>query len=186
MYFVLFLIILLIGSVIVIYNSFVRLKNQANNAWEDINVQLKRRHDLIPNLVETVKGYATHEKTIFEDVTSLRAKATQLNDVKESSDTENQLAGAIKTIFAVAESYPLLKADTNFRQLQTQLAEIEDQIQYSRRYYNAVVRDMNTKRQMFPSNIIGNLFGFKELSYFQVNEDERSAIKVEFKGEQNK
>jgi LemA protein len=173
------LVVLIIGSIIVGYNSLVKLKNQAKNAWEDINVQLKRRHDLIPNLVETVRGYASHEKTIFEDVASLRAKATQLDSVKESSETETQLAGAIKTIFAVAESYPLLKADTNFRQLQTQLAEIEDQIQYSRRYYNAVVRDMNTKCQMFPSNIIAGFFGFKELPYFQVNDDERSAVKVD-------
>lgn len=163
---------------IVTYNGFVSLRNRARNAWADIDVQLKRRHDLIPNLVETVKGYASHEKAVFEDVARLRSRAMELERVDDRAGTETQLAGAIKSLFAVAESYPELRADRNFRELQSQLTVIEDHIQYARRYYNAVVRDLNTKREVFPSGMVGAAFGFGKLPYFQVEEEERDAIDV--------
>jgi len=161
------------------YNSFASLRNRARNAWADIDVQLKRRHDLIPNLVATVQGYASHEKSVFEDVARLRAKAIQSGNINEIAGSESDLSGAIKSIFAVAESYPQLKADASFRDLQTQLSETENNIQYARRYYNAVVRDMNTKSEMFPSGIIGSWFGFGRMEYFQVADEERENVQID-------
>jgi len=162
------------------YNKLVSLRNRARNAWADIDVHLKRRHDLVPNLVATVKGYASHEKSVFEDVARLRSRAMEVSQVEERAGTEGELATAIKSLFAVAESYPDLRADRNFRQLQSQLAEIEDKIQYARRYYNAVVRDMNTMREMFPSSLIAGAFNFERLPYFQAEGDEREPVRTDF------
>ncbi|HEY3297738.1 MAG TPA: LemA family protein [Armatimonadota bacterium] len=171
---------LIVGYVVVTYNAFIGLRIRGRNAWADIDVQLKRRHDLVPNLVATVEGYAAHEKGVFENVTRLRSQAMGLQGAEQTADTEAQLSTAIKSIFAVAESYPALKADQNFRDLQTQLAEIENNIQSARRYYNAVVRDFNTKRELFPSNIIGGIFGFGRLPYFQIDDDERQPVSAKF------
>ncbi|MDO8682729.1 MAG: LemA family protein [Armatimonadota bacterium] len=172
---------LIVIWVVATYNGFVTLRNRANNAWADIDVQLKRRHDLVPNLVETVKGYAGHEKGVLENVTKFRSMAMQAQSAEERAESENMLTAALKTLFAVAENYPQLKADQNFRDLQAQLAELEDQIQMARRYYNAIVRDLNTKREMFPSNIIANMFGFTQMEYFQIeNEEEREPVQVKF------
>jgi len=178
MWMLIFLIAFVLAYVAVTYNAFVSLRNRARNAWADIDVQLKRRHDLVPNLVATVRGYAAHEKSVFEDVTRLRARAMELQRTEDRGAAEADFAGAIRSLFAVAENYPDLRADRNFRELQTQLAEIEDHIQYARRYYNAVVRDLNTKREMFPSSLIGSLFGFEREAYFQVEEDERAPVGV--------
>lgn len=168
----------ILAYLILTYNGLVSLRNRARGAWSDIDVQLKRRYDLVPNLVATVKGYASHEQGVFEDVARLRAHAMGSEGSKEREGAEAQLSGAIKTLFAVAESYPELKADASFRDLQKQLTEIEDNIQYARRYYNAVVRDLNTKCEMFPSSLVANSFGFKQMEYFQVGEDERGPVQV--------
>jgi len=181
--------VILIGIVVlyvvVTFNSFISLRNRSRNAWADIDVQLKRRHDLVPNLVAVVQGYASHEKSIFEDVARLRSRAMGLQNTEERAGTESQLAGAIKSIFAVAEAYPDLKADKNFRELQAQLAEVEDHIQYARRYYNAVVRDLNTKREMFPSSVIAGMAGVQPLPYFQVADEEREAVRIDMTEETN-
>lgn len=164
------------------YNRLISLRNRARNAWADIDVQLKRRHDLIPNLVAVVQGYAAHEKSTLEDIARLRAKAESMSRVDEIGGAETELTSALRTLFAVAESYPSLRADANFRELQTQITDIENNIQYARRYYNAVVRDFNTLREIFPSNVIAALFGFEKLPYFQIEDDERNPIKTEFNG----
>ncbi len=177
-------VVLLATYVVATYNSFVSLRNRARAAWSDIDVQLRRRYDLVPNLVETVKGYAAHEKAVFEDTTRLRSQAISAEGAAGKSGVESQFTGAIKSLFAVAESYPELRADQNFRQLQSQLSEIEDTIQYARRYYNAVVRDLNTKLEVFPSNIVGSGFGFSRLEYFQAEGDERAPVKVDLGGTQ--
>jgi len=170
-----------VAYVIATYNGFVALRNRGRNAWADIDVQLKRRHDLVPNLVEIVKGYAGHERNVFENVTKLRSEAMQAQTPESRGQAENMLTSALKSLFAVAESYPQLKADENFRQLQSQVAEIEDQIQLSRRYYNAVVRDLNTKREMFPSNLIAGWFAIAQMEFFQIeDESEREPVKVDF------
>jgi len=171
---------IILGFVVLTYNSLVSLRIQASTAWSDIDVQLKRRHDIVPNLVATVQGYASHEKSVFEDVARLRSQAMQLEGAEQSSQTEAQFTQAIKSLFAVAESYPELKADENFRNLQTQLTEIEDTIQSARRYYNAVVRDFNIKREVFPSNLIGDIFHFARLSYFQIEDDECEPVPAKF------
>ena len=168
-------IILIIVGVIVlafiaIYNGLVRLNVRTDEAWSDINVQLKRRYDLIPNLVETVKGYAKHEKSVFEDVTKARAEALSAKGIAEKGKAENQLEGALKSIFAVAEAYPELKANENFAQLQSELTDTEDKIQASRRFYNANVREMNIAVQSFPRNIIANMLGFKKRDLFDLEE----------------
>lgn len=168
----------ILAYLIATFNTFVSLRNRARNAWADIDVQLKRRHDLVPNLVATVQGYAAHEKGVLEDVARLRARAMELDKREDRSVTEAELAGSIRTLFAVAESYPELRADRNFRDLQKQLTEIEDHIQYARRYYNAVVRDMNIKCEVFPSNLIASVFGFSPLPYFQIEEDEREPVDI--------
>jgi LemA protein len=153
------------------YNGLVRLNQRADEAWSDITVQLKRRYDLIPNLVNTVKGYATHEKSVFEDVTKARSQAMQAQGPAETAKAENQFSQTLKSLFAVAENYPQLKASDNFQQLQDELTDTEDKIMASRRFYNGVVRDFNTKRKVFPTNIFANMLGFKkDKEYFELDE----------------
>jgi LemA protein len=166
--------------VIGIYNGFIKLKNLCDNAWSDVDVQLKRRYDLIPNLVNTVKGYAKHEKQLFENVTKARAEATTAKTPGEQSKAENMLTSTLRQLFAVAENYPELKANTNFLNLQDNLSQIEGDIQNARRYYNAVVRDNNIKVESFPSNIIASIFNFKKREFFEMEEGERAVPKVEF------
>ena len=168
------------------YNRFVRLTNQTKEAWADIDVQLKRRYDFIPNLIETVKGYAAHEQGTFDKVTEARTRAItaeQSGNPAEVTKAENFLAGALKSVFAVAEAYPDLKANQNFLSLQQELSDTENKIQAARRFYNGNVRDLTTALQAFPSNIIGSTFGFKPAEYFDLDEGERAArepIKVSF------
>ncbi len=170
--------------VIASYNHFVRMVMRVKEAWADIDVQLKRRYDLIPNLVETVKGYATHEKTAFENVTAARARAMDAGGVEEKGKAENQLTGTLKTLFAVAEAYPDLKANQNFLDLQNQLTDTEDKIQAARRFYNGNVRDLNTALQSFPGNIIAELFRFEPREFFALDDAEaaaaRNPVKVQF------
>ncbi|NCQ54099.1 hypothetical protein COV88_03435 [Candidatus Saccharibacteria bacterium CG11_big_fil_rev_8_21_14_0_20_41_19] len=155
------------------YNSLVTLRVRVDEAWSDITVQLKRRLDLIPNLVETVKGYAKHESGVFEEVTRARANALNAKGVKETAATENQFEGVLKSLFAVSEAYPDLKANQNFIELQQELVDTEDKIQASRRFYNGGVRDLNTKIQMFPSNIVAKMFGFISREFFELGEAEQ-------------
>ena len=171
------IVILLVALVMVTYNNLVRLNERVNEAWSDITVQLKYRADLIPNVVETVKGYAKHEKSAFEDVTKARAAVMGAKDVKGAAEAERSLEGALSKIFAIAEAYPELKANTNFQQLQLQLQDVEDKIQAARRFYNAGAKELNAKVQMFPSNIINNMFGhFEKREYFEVPESEKATI----------
>lgn len=155
--------------VVALYNSFVSLNTRSEEAWSDIDTQLKRRYDLIPNLVETVKGYAAHEQKTFETVTKWRTASMNASSPAEKAQAENQLGGVLKTLFAVAESYPELKANQNFMKLQDSLREIEDHIQNSRRYYNAVVRDLNIAIASFPGNLVAGRFGFKPREFFELN-----------------
>jgi LemA protein len=171
----------LVLILIVMYNGLVRLRVQCDNAWSDIDVQLKRRYDLIPNLVETVKGYAGHEKGTLEAVVQARNSAMAAQGPAAKADAENMLTGALRQIFALSEAYPQLRAVESFTQLQTTLNNLEDVIQNARRYYNAVVRDLNTKIQVFPSNIIASMFNFKPREFFEVSAPaERDAPKVSF------
>ena len=159
------------------YNGLVRLNVRANEAWSDITVQLKRRADLIPNLINTVKGYATHEKSVFEDVTAARAATVSAQTPNEAAKAEGDFQKTLKSLFAVAEAYPDLKANQNFLDLQAQLTDTEDKIQASRRFYNGVVRDFNTKRKVFPTNIFANMLGFKQdKEFFEVDEAENATI----------
>src|SRR5438477_481885 len=172
---------LLVIFLISMYNSLVRLKIQCDNAWADIDVQLKRRYDLIPNLVETVKGYAAHEKETLEAVISARNRAMTATSPAEKAEAENMLSGALKSLFALAEAYPQLRAIESFTSLQNSLSQIEDTVQNARRYYNAVVRDLNTKIEQFPTNVFANLLGFKERQFFEVTTAaEREVPKVSF------
>ena len=168
--------------IIGIYNRLVTLRQRLKNAWAQIEVQLKRRYDLIPNLVSTVKGYAAHEKETFEKVTQARNMAIQAKDVSEQAGAENMLSGALKTLFAVAESYPELKADANFRQLQEELANTEGKIAFSRQFYNDTVMTYNTTIQQFPTVLLAGMFGFHKEDYFNLDEEAaaREAVKVEF------
>ncbi|HMI09551.1 MAG TPA: LemA family protein [Candidatus Saccharimonadales bacterium] len=152
------------------YNGLVTLKIRVDEAWSDITVQLKRRLDLIPNLVNSVKGYAAHESGVFEKVTEARANALNAKGVKETAEAENMFEGALKSLFAVAEAYPDLKANQNFLQLQQELVDTEDKIQASRRFYNGGVRDLNTKIQVFPNNVFAGMLGFKEREFFEVED----------------
>ncbi len=166
---------------IAVYNGLVKLKNQCEEAWSSIDVQLKRRHDLIPNLVETVKGYASHEKETLTKVVEARNMAMQQSGgIEKRAEAENFLTGTLKSLFALSESYPQLKANENFLQLQNSLNEIEDNIQNARRYYNAVVRDLNTKIESFPSNIIAGMFNFTKKEYFEMDKSEREPVAVKF------
>lgn len=165
------------------YNRLIALVNRAEEAWSDIDVQLKRRYDLIPNLVETVKGYMTHEAGTLEKVTQARTQAMGAQSVAQHAEAENMLTGALKTLFAVAESYPDLKANTNFVELQRELSDTENKIQAARRFYNTVVQDLQNALEQFPSNIIGSSFGFKTREFFALNEAEvaaREPVKVKF------
>ncbi len=166
---------------VVEYNGLVRVRNQAKEAFSDIDVQLKRRYDLIPNLVESVKGYMAHEAGVFETVTAARSQAMQATGPAKAG-AENQLSGALKSLFAVAENYPQLKANENFLSLQGELTDTEDKIQAARRFYNGMVRDLNTKIQVFPSNIIANAFGFKQMDFFgnDLTDAEKQAVQVKF------
>ncbi len=166
--------------VIGVYNGLITLKNRVKEAWSDIDVQLKRRYDLIPNLVETVKGYATHEKTIFEQVTKQRTAAMSAEGPKAKADAENLLSGTLKSLFAVSENYPDLKASQNFLALQGELTDTEDKISAARRFYNGNVRDFNTKIQVFPSNLIANNLHFSVFELFEAAEGERTAVTVDF------
>jgi LemA protein len=171
------IVVFLIGM----YNALVRLKVTCDNAWADIDVQLKRRYDLIPNLVETVKGYAGHEKGTLEAVINARNRAMTASSPADRAQAENMLSGALKSLFALSEAYPQLRAIESFTSLQTSLAQIEDTVQNARRYYNAVVRDLNTKIQQFPTNIFANMLGFKPREFFEVSAPaEREAPKVSF------
>lgn len=169
------IVVILAIFVWVTYNSLVTLRIRVDEAWSDINVQLKRRLDLIPNLVETVKGYAQHESKVFEEVTQARASVLGAQGVKETAAAENKFEGALKGLFAVAESYPDLKANQNFIELQRELVDTEDKIQASRRFYNSGVRDLNTKIQTFPANVVAGMFSFKDREFFDVDETEREA-----------
>ena len=181
---ILIILVVIVGWVVAGYNRLVSLKNRAKEAWADIDVQLKRRYDLIPNLVETVKGYAAHEKEVFEKVTEARARAMgarEGGDVRKLAEAENYLAETLKTLFAVAENYPDLKASQNFLELQRELRDTEDKIMYARRFYNANVRDLNIAIESFPTNIIASIFGFKKMDLFEIGApEEREAPKVKF------
>ncbi|MGH9691282.1 MAG: LemA family protein [Candidatus Acidiferrales bacterium] len=180
---VLIVIALLVIFVIVMYNGLVKLKVQCDNAWADIDVQLKRRYDLIPNLVETVKGYAAHEKDTLEGVVAARNRAMTAQGPAEKGGAEGMLTAALRQVFALAEAYPQLRAVESFNQLQQTLNQIEDSVQNARRYYNAVVRDFNTKIAQFPSNLIANTFNFKAREFFEISAPaEREVPKVNFGG----
>lgn len=167
--------VLLVGG-IAMYNGLVRSNVRVDEAWSDITVQLKRRADLIPNLVSTVKGYAAHEKGVFEEVTAARSSMLNAGSPKQAAEAENQFQTALKSIFAVAEAYPDLKANQNFADLQAELSDTEDKIQASRRFYNGSARDLNTKIKVFPTNIFAGMLGFKTREFFEVDEAENAAI----------
>jgi LemA protein len=173
------LVVLVIG-LIAMYNGLVRLKVRVDEAWSDIDVQLKRRHDLIPNLVNIVKGYAAHEKEVFENVTEARSRAMGAGTAADKAEAENMLSNTLKSLFAVAEAYPDLKANQNFLELQRELTDTEDKIQASRRFYNGNVRDFNTKIQVFPTNIIAGALGFTKRDFFEAEEGEKELPEVKF------
>lgn len=180
---VLIVVAIVVLWVIFAYNRLISLVNQAKEAWADIDVQLKRRYDLIPNLMETVKGYAKHESSVFENVTKARAQAMQAGTPAEHSATENMLSGALKSLFAVSEAYPELKANQNFLQLQKELGDTEDKIQASRRFYNTTVMTLNTAEQTFPGNLIASSFGFSPMDLFELSAADAAAsepVKVQF------
>lgn len=162
------------------YNGFIVIKTRIKEAFSGIDVQLKRRSDLIPNLIETVKGYAKHEKSVFEEVTKARSALMSAKTAPDKAEANNMLTGALKSLFAVAEAYPDLKASTNFQDLQRQLEDTEDKIAYSRQFYNSNVLDYNTKIQTIPSNMIANMFGFKVEEFFEAKEGEREKVNVKF------
>jgi LemA protein len=184
MWIILAVIVFLVLWVIGTYNGLIGNRNQVDEAWSDINVQLKRRYDLIPNLVETVKGYAKHEKEAFENVTKARSAAMGAKSLDAKAAAEGELSGTLKSLFAVAEAYPELKANENFKELQAELSDTENKIQAARRFYNGTVRDFNIKVQVFPTNIFANMLGFKTKPFFQMDEAEQAAaeapVKVDF------
>lgn len=173
---VVLIIAVIIGIVLIaMYNALVRLNTRTQEAWSDITVQLKRRYDLIPNLVNTVKGYAKHEKSVFEDVTKARTQAMKAEGVQETAKAENQFSETLKSLFAVAEAYPDLKANENFKALQDELVDTEDKIQAARRFYNGSVRDLNIKIQTFPTNLFAKKLGFTKREFFEVEASEAAA-----------
>jgi len=179
------IILIAVAAIIVLliigYNRLVSLRNRAKEAWADIDVQLRRRYDLIPNLVETVKGYASHERELFEKVTEARTRAMGAQGIKEKGEAENMLAGTLKTLFAVAENYPQLRASENFQKLQDELTDTENKIQAARRFYNTNVRDLNIQIESFPSNVIANIFRFTKMDFFEIEETAaREPVKVKF------
>jgi len=165
---------------VVIHNGLVQLRNRASEAWSDIDVQLKRRYDLIPNLVNTVKGYAAHESGVFQKVTEARTQAMQAGSAADKAQAENMLSQTLKSLFAVAEAYPDLKANTNFLELQRELSDTENKIQAARRFYNGNVLELNNKIDMFPSNIIAGMFSFSKRDFFEVADGEKEPVKVAF------
>ena len=179
---ILAVIIVLAGVIVAMYNGLIRGRNRVDEAWSDINVQLKRRYDLIPNLVETVKGYAAHEKVTLENVVNARNRAMSVQDGPSNAkgEAENMLTGALKSVFALSEAYPDLKANQNFLELQRELTDTEDKIMASRRFYNGNVRDFNISLQVFPTNIINGLLKFKAYEFFQAAEDEKAPVQVKF------
>ncbi len=166
--------------VIATYNGFIQLRVKTEEAWSDIDTQLKKRYDLIPNLVETVKGYASHEDKVFEEVTKARSQAMQATNPQDLAKAENMLSQTLKSLFAVAENYPDLKANQNFLELQQTLSFVEDDISKSRRYYNGAIKEFNTKIELFPSNIIAGFFHFGKKEFFEAEEVERANVKVSF------
>ncbi len=182
LYIVLAIVVVLVLFLIFKYNSFITLKTRTQEAWADIDVQLKRRYDLIPNLVNTVKGYAAHEAGTFEKVTEARSKAMQAGTLAEKGEAENALSGTLKSLFAISEAYPELKANTNFIELQRELSDTENKIMASRRFYNGNVRDFNTGVSMFPGNIIAGMFKFSIVEFFQLedNSAEKNPVQVSF------
>jgi LemA protein len=172
---------LVIIWIIFSYNGLVSYRNRSKEAWADIEVQLKRRYDLIPNLVNTVKGYATHESSAFENVTKARGLAMSAGNMNDKGQAENMLAGALKSVFAIAEAYPDLKANTNFLALQNELSDTENKIQSARRFYNANVRDFNTKTEVFPSNVIAGIFHFTTMEFFDLDDNDVAQNPVEVK-----
>ncbi len=167
---------------IITYNGFVTIRNRVEEAWADIEVQLKRRYDLIPNLINTVKGYAAHESSVFEKVTAARSQAMQAGTAADHSKAEGELTGALKSLFAISEAYPDLKANTNFLELQRELSDTENKIQAARRFYNGNVRDYNTKLETAPSNVVGKMFSFTSKEYFDIPDDgvESKPVEVKF------
>lgn len=179
---IIIVLVVLVLWAIVAFNGFVRLSNQAKEAWADIEVQLKRRYDLIPNLVNSVKGYATHESTAFEKVTAARTAAMSGGGAnKAHAEAENMLTGALKSVFAIAEAYPDLKANQNFIELQKELSDTENKIQSARRFYNGTVRDLNTATESFPGNMIAGSFGFKKMDLFDIGDNDAAQNPVEVK-----
>lgn len=178
----LIILVVLVLYFIMKYNGFINLRTRAQEAWADIDVQLKRRYDLIPNLVNTVKGYATHESTAFEKVTEARAKAMSAGTPAQKGEAENMLSGTLKSLFAISEAYPELKANTNFLQLQSELSDTENKIQAARRFYNGNVRDLNAGIQMFPGNVIASMFHFTKMDFFQLEEgsEQKEPVAVKF------
>jgi len=174
------IIILVLVWLVLAYNGFVQLRNRIDNAWSQIDVQLKRRADLIPNLVETVKGYAKHEKETFRMVTEARTRMMNAQSVKDTAQADNMLTGALKSLFAVAENYPELKANQNFLMLQEELSGTESKVAYARQFYNDEVLKLNTKTETLPDSMIASMFGFKKREYFRANETERGPVKVSF------
>ncbi|MBD3367254.1 MAG: LemA family protein [Candidatus Eisenbacteria bacterium] len=174
------IIVVVVGFLIMTYNRLVVLRNRIENAWSQIDVQLKRRADLIPNLVETVKGYAAHEKEVFQRVTEARSALMHAEGVRDQAEANNMLTGALKSLFAVAENYPELKANQNFMMLQEELSGTESKIAYARQFYNDSVLTYDNMREKFPSNIVANMFGFAEREYFAVEESERGPVSVDF------
>jgi len=181
MIYILIVIVLILLWLVLAYNGLVRTRTRAQEGYSDIDVQLKRRYDLIPNLVESVKGYAAHESSVFENVTRARTAAMQASG-NAKADAENQLSGALKSLFAVSENYPELKANQNFLNLQNELTDTEDKIQAARRFYNGMVRDLNTKIQTFPTNIFANMFGFQKMDFFgtDLSASEKQPVQVKF------
>lgn len=180
MWIILGIIAIVVIWAIAVYNGLIRLKNRVDEAWSDIDVQLKRRYDLIPNLVNTVKGYAAHEREVFEKVTEARTRAMGAQSAAAKAEAENALSQTLKSLFAVAENYPDLKANQNFLELQRELTDTEDKIQAARRFYNGNVRDFNTKIQVFPNNIFAGMLGFSAREFFETAEAEKEPVKVEF------
>ena len=180
MWILLVVLALVVMGVILIYNGLVKLREQVDASWSDIDVQLKRRHDLIPNLVSTVQGYASHERETLEAVIQARNQAMGAQGPEARAEAENQLTGTLRSLFALSESYPQLRANENFMDLQRNLQQLEDAIQRARRYYNAVVRDYNTKIRSVPSNLVANAFSFRPREFFEIEEGERSVPRVDF------
>lgn len=174
------IIVVIIIALVLLFNSFISARNRLKNAWSQIDVQLKRRFDLIPNLIESVKGYAKHEKSVFEEVTRARAAILKAGNVQEQAQAQNMLTGALKSLFAVAENYPDLKASQNFLMLQEELSGIEGKIAFARQFYNDSVLSYNNAIQTFPGNLVANMFGFKEETFFEIETQSREPVKVQF------